>query len=84
MNALSHRTDRAMRAVHVRAPIFALIFAFQVGIGAVVSIWPMENRHYPALAHQTVWAVLIAIQVASAIWYVMPSRVLDKAGRAVS
>jgi hypothetical protein len=65
--------------------IFVLIFTFQVGIGAVVSMWPAEGGgHAPAIAHQTVWTVLIAMQIASAIWYVMPSRALEKAGRAMS
>lgn len=64
--------------------IFVLIFGFQVGIGAVLSLWPTEGGHYPAAAHLRVWGVLIALQIASAIWYVLPSRVLHKTGRAVS
>ncbi|KIG04540.1 major facilitator superfamily MFS_1 [Burkholderia sp. MR1] len=59
--------------------IFLLIFGFQVGIGAMLSLWPAESGHFPAAAHQTVWAVLIALQVASAVWYVLPSRALRKA-----
>ena len=64
--------------------IFVLIFGFQVGIGGVLSLWPIEDGHYPAAAHLTAWGVLVALQVASAIWYVLPSRVLHKTGRAVS
>ncbi|KND60374.1 Major facilitator family transporter [Candidatus Burkholderia verschuerenii] len=59
--------------------IFLLIFGFQVGVGAMLSFWPAEGGHYPASAHITVWAALIALQVASAIWYVLPSSVLHKA-----
>lgn len=64
--------------------IFVLIFGFQVGIGGVLSRWPIEDGHYPAAAHLTAWGVLIALQIASAVWYVLPSRVLRKTGRAVS
>ncbi|SAL46231.1 MFS transporter [Caballeronia telluris] len=58
--------------------IFVLIFAFQVGIGSGLSRWPIEDGHYPAIAHQTAWGILIMLQIASAIWYVLPSRVLQK------
>jgi MFS family permease len=58
--------------------IFVLIFAFQVGIGSALSLWPIADGHYPAIAHQTAWGVLIVLQLASAIWYVLPSRVLQK------
>jgi MFS family permease len=64
--------------------IFLLIFCFQVGIGALLSFWPAEGGHYPVSAHITVWIFLIAMQVASAVWYVLPSRVLHKAERAAS
>lgn len=60
--------------------IFVLIFAFQVGVGALLSQWPVHDGHYPAAAHLTAWSVLVALQVASAIWYVLPSRALAKRG----
>jgi predicted MFS family arabinose efflux permease len=58
--------------------IFVLIFGFQVGIGAFVSMWPAQGGHYPAAAHMSAWGVLIALQIASAVWYILPSRVLEK------
>jgi hypothetical protein len=58
--------------------LFLLIFGFQVGIGAMLSFWTAEGGRYPASAHVTVWVALIGLQVASAIWYVIPSRVLHK------
>jgi predicted MFS family arabinose efflux permease len=60
--------------------IFVLIFAFQVGVGAVLSQWPVSAGHYPAAAHQVAWGVLIALQIASAVWYVLPGRALAKPG----
>ncbi|MFM0051350.1 MFS transporter [Caballeronia grimmiae] len=64
--------------------LFLLIFGFQVGIGAMLSFWPAEGGHFPATAHQTVWVTLIALQVASAVWYVLPSRALQKTERTAS
>lgn len=58
--------------------IFLLIFGFQIGVGAVLSLWPATAGHYPAAAHLTAWGILIALQVVSAIWYVLPGRALAK------
>ncbi|RDK01275.1 MFS transporter [Paraburkholderia lacunae] len=54
--------------------IFLLIFGFQIGVGAVLSNWPASGSHYPAAAHLSAWGVLVALQVLSAIWYVLPGR----------
>ncbi|WP_186026117.1 MFS transporter [Burkholderia gladioli] len=61
--------------------IFLLIFGFQVGVGAVLSQWPTLGGHYPATAHLTAWGVLVALQLASAIWYVLPGRARIGAGQ---
>lgn len=58
--------------------IFMLIFAFQIGIGAVLSHWPAVDGHYPAAAHVTAWSVLLVLQLASAVWYVWPARSAGK------
>ncbi|MDR5737902.1 MULTISPECIES: MFS transporter [unclassified Caballeronia] len=78
----SHMIGRASTTLTL--VIFLLIFGFQVGIGAMLSLWPTENGHFPAIAHQTVWAVLIALQAASAVWYMLPSRALRKTERTAS
>jgi len=54
--------------------IFLLIFGFQIGVGAVLSHWPASGGHYPATAHLAAWGILIAFQVLSAVWYVIPGR----------
>jgi MFS family permease len=56
--------------------LFLLIFGFQIGVGAVLSRWPASAGHYPAAAHLAAWGVLVVLQIVSAIWYVLPSRVL--------
>ncbi|QQJ98235.1 MFS transporter [Burkholderia ambifaria] len=60
--------------------IFVLIFAFQIGIGAVLSHWPALDGHYPAAAHVTAWSTLLALQLASAVWYAWPARGTGKQG----
>jgi MFS family permease len=54
--------------------IFIGIFILQIAIGAALAHWPAVAGHYPAVAHQTVWAILIGLQLLSAVWYFMPSR----------
>jgi hypothetical protein len=54
--------------------IFLLIFGFQIGVGAVLSHWPASGGHYPAAAHLAAWGILIAFQVLSAVWYMIPGR----------
>ncbi|TDV11473.1 MFS transporter [Paraburkholderia caballeronis] len=54
--------------------IFVGIFAVQVAVGAALAHWPAVDGHYPAAAHQVVWLALIALQLAGAVWYFMPSR----------
>lgn len=58
--------------------IFVLIFAFQIGIGVVLSRWPATDGHYPASAHATAWGVLLALQLASAAWSAWPARSAGK------
>lgn len=54
--------------------IFIGIFFLQIAIGAALARWPALDGHYPAVAHQTVWAILVVLQVLCAVWYFMPSR----------
>jgi hypothetical protein len=50
----------------------------------MLSRWPTQGGHYPVAAHLSVWGALIAMQIASAIWYVLPSSVLEKRGGVAS
>ncbi|KVT37450.1 MFS transporter [Burkholderia multivorans] len=54
--------------------IFLLIFAFQIGVGAVLSLWAPVDGRYPVAAHVAAWGVLLALQVASAAWSLWPAR----------
>jgi MFS family permease len=63
--------------------IFIGIFVAQIAVGAALGHWPAVDGHYPAIAHQAVWAGLIALQLAGAVWYFMPRRPVTAAGHAV-
>jgi hypothetical protein len=54
--------------------IFVGVFATQIGIGAALGHWTAVQGHYPAIAHQAVWAGLVIIQTAGAFWYFAPNR----------
>ncbi|MGF6771878.1 MFS family permease [Paraburkholderia sp. GAS199] len=54
--------------------IFVGIFVTQIAVGAALSHWPVSEGHYPAAAHQAVWAGLIALQILGALWYFLPGR----------
>lgn len=54
--------------------IFVGIFVTQIAVGGALGHWPALDGHYPAIAHQTVWAGLVALQIAAGIWYFMPAR----------
>ncbi|WP_133649905.1 MFS transporter [Paraburkholderia flava] len=63
--------------------IFLAIFVLQMAIGAALGHWPAHDGHFPAIAHRSVWAVLIVLQAATAIWYFMPARGARAVGRVV-
>ncbi|WP_179403225.1 MFS transporter [Burkholderia guangdongensis] len=54
--------------------IFLLIFGFQIGVGEVLAFWSPVDGRYPVAAHLSAWSVLIALQIASALWYAWPAR----------
>jgi len=60
-------------------------FAFQAGIGGIVSLWPPSGiGHPPAVAYETAFAAVIAIQAVTRAWFAMPtaSRTLTHIARA--
>jgi predicted MFS family arabinose efflux permease len=64
--------------------IFVAIFVLQVAIGAALGHWPSHDGHYPPVAHQSVWAVLILIQAVAAVWYFVPAPRMRSAARAAA
>ena len=67
-----HLTGRVNTSLNL--VLFMMVFAFQIGVGAVLSLWRPIAGHYPAAAHLCAWAILVALQLLSAAWYFMPLR----------
>ncbi len=54
---------------------FISIFSMQVGVGFILDFWTAEGGHYPAQAHLTAWAIMLAVQLATAVLYFWPGRI---------
>jgi MFS family permease len=54
--------------------IFVGIFVAQISIGQVLSHWHADAGHYPVIAHQATWVVLVAVQLLAAVLYFFPER----------
>jgi len=54
--------------------MFVAIFACQIGMGAILDLWPAQGGAYPPQAHRAAWLVLLALQVAAAAYYYWPRR----------
>ena len=51
--------------------LFIAIFLFQGGIGFVVSLWPVHDGHHAAIAHRMAWSLLVLLQIAAAMPYLV-------------
>jgi len=63
--------------------MFVAIFACQIGMGAILDLWPAQGGAYPPQAHRAAWLVLLALQAGAAVYYYWPRRaaVAPSAGR---
>jgi predicted MFS family arabinose efflux permease len=80
---LARRFDPAM-AGRVNASInclmFAGSFAAQWGVGLIINQFPLASAgHYSPAAHQTALSVMLAIQLAGLLWYVLRRHTMDPA-----
>lgn len=65
-----HLAGRSNAAVNLS--VFAAAFAIQYAIGQIIDLYPRsDDGSYPALAYRTAFAVFLAVQVVSVIWYVL-------------
>jgi sugar phosphate permease len=61
-------TGRANGAVNV----FQLggAFVMQYAPGLVIGHWTSQGGHYPAIAYQTAFGLIVAVQIAALAWFV--------------
>jgi predicted MFS family arabinose efflux permease len=48
--------------------LFAMSFAFQWGVGALLGLWPSSEARYPPEAYRAAFGLLAAAQAAAALW----------------
>jgi sugar phosphate permease len=66
---LAGRANGALNLFHISAA-----FAVQYAIGVMVQQWAHEAGHYPAIAYQTAFALILVVQVAAWFWFVFPRK----------
>ena len=50
--------------------VFSAAFLVQWGIGAVIDLWPVsESGGYAPIAYQAAFGVILAVEVATLIWF---------------
>jgi predicted MFS family arabinose efflux permease len=80
---LARRFDPAMAGrvnTTLNCLMFAGSFAAQWGVGLIINQFPLaDGGGYSAAAHQTSLAVMLAIQLAGLLWYVLRKAKMDPA-----
>jgi predicted MFS family arabinose efflux permease len=61
------RSNGALNLLH-----FGWAFMVQYGIGFVVGQWPSQGGHYPVVAYQTAFGLVVVFQLAALLWFAMP------------
>ena len=64
---LTGRANGVLNLFHVAAA-----FVVQYATGVVVQQWLPDAGHYPEIAYQTAFALILVVQIAAWIWFVMP------------
>ena len=72
-------TGRVLTAVNVLT--MGCAFAFQAGIGAVISLWPQLDGRYDAAGYAAAFGMIFCLQAAALLWAGAASRATDIASR---
>lgn len=65
----SGRANGALNLLHI-----GTAFAVQIGVGFIIDLWPAEEGRHPAIAYQTAFAIILALQAIAFLWFVRPTR----------
>ncbi|MGE0851971.1 MAG: MFS transporter [Hyphomicrobiaceae bacterium] len=65
--AVAGRANGALNMLHV-----GCAFAVQTATGFLIVRWPESQGSYPAEAHRSAMAIIIALQLAALVWFAMP------------
>jgi MFS family permease len=61
------RANGALNVFH-----FGGAFILQYAPGVVLAQWPSQDGHYPAIAYQTAFGLILCLQVAALAWFALP------------
>src|SRR6266404_753466 len=61
---ITGRANGALNVFH-----FGAAFVIQYIIGVVVALWPSQDGHYPAIAYQVAFGLILALQAAALAWF---------------
>jgi sugar phosphate permease len=61
------RANGALNVLH-----FGAAFFFQYSIGLVLEQWTRHDGHYPIIAYQVAFGLVIALQLAALVWFELP------------
>jgi type IV secretory pathway TrbF-like protein/sugar phosphate permease len=61
---ITGRANGALNVFH-----FGAAFVIQYIIGVVVARWPGKDGHYPAIAYQVAFSLILALQTAALVWF---------------
>jgi MFS family permease len=63
-NEIAGQANAALNVLHIGGA-----FVLQYAIGVVIDIWGSEGGHYPAMAYQTAFAIVLSFQLTALIWF---------------
>jgi MFS family permease len=61
---ITGRANGALNVFH-----FGAAFVIQYIVGVVVALWPDQDGHYPAIAYQIAFDLILALQAAALAWF---------------
>jgi type IV secretory pathway TrbF-like protein len=62
---ITGRANGALNLFH-----FGGAFAVQYIIGVILALWPSQGGHYPAIAYQMAFGIILSLQAAALAWFV--------------
>ena len=63
-NEIAGQANAALNVLHIGGA-----FVLQYAIGVVIDIWGSKGGHYPAVAYQTAFAIVLSFQLMALIWF---------------
>ena len=64
---IAARANGALNLLH-----FGCAFAVQYGIGLIINQWVPHDGHYPTVAYQVAFGLIVALQMVALMWFAIP------------